>query len=311
METETTQKFATFKKEVLVDSVKTAVIHEIDLEEFKAFLIGLLFERGNVKKEISEKLFDEEGIQKIKIAFTHPSMLEPQSFEFFETMGDLTANKCIGWYIYRRFPDLQNNPQAAMYMCEMKKKYISKKLFGPFAEKLGLNKFIRYKEIQYVENITKDVKKVVLSKSVLEDVFEAFCACLEDLIDTRVVIGTGYSVIYNIISTLMDDEHIVLNIHDLVDKKTQIKEIMDRRLKAYGDKGPFYKYEEHVTDGQKKWITTLELQLQNHPDRKYSGELPTTVKFVSEERQNRVEGEFETAAQALRWFESFGVKWYR
>ena len=312
MDTEKTQKFESFKKEVLVDSIKDAIIHDFEEGEFREFLIKLVVERGNIKQDIAQQLFDEAGCQKMKVAFTHPSMLEPINFEFFESMGDLTANKCIGWYLYRRFPDLQNNPQSAMYMCELKKKYISKKLFGPFSQKLGLDKFIRYKEIKYVEALTHEKKTVILNKSVYEDVFEAFCACLEDLIDTRVVIGCGYQIIYNIISTLMDEEVITLDIKELVDKKTQIKELMDRRNKAFGDVGPTYSYvQEEQSNGQKFWVTTLKLELQAHPNREYRGKLPLVVEFKSPATPNRNAGEFDTAGQALRWFESYGVRWSR
>jgi len=289
-------------RNILVKYLDKVTVHDFNQEEFKTFLINLLVTRGNVKQEIAEQLLDQDGLNRMKVAFTTASMLESTSLEFFESMGDLTVNKAIGWYMFRRFPEIQANPQAAMYMCELKKKYISKNLFAPFCKSLGLDKFIRYKEIKILEP-NNNIKTIILDKSMLEDVFEAFCACLEDLIDNRIVLNSGYGVVYNIITSLLDAIPISIDIDELVDKKTQIKELMDKR-RPLGDKGPIYKYEK---DGF-KWITTLELVLTTHPN---GTEGPEVIKFVSPPMTLKMEGEFNTAEQALKWFERYGVKWSR
>ena len=70
-------------------------------------------------------------------------------------------------------------------------------MFSNFCKKLGLDKYIRWKQLSVIEK--DEIKEIILNDSFFEDVFEAFCGALEDLIDTKFIVNSGFSIIYNII----------------------------------------------------------------------------------------------------------------
>jgi dsRNA-specific ribonuclease len=290
-----------FKKGVVKELLPLAKVHDINDNELKTFLINLLEFRGNVKREIAEQLFDEQGLKFIKQAFTHPSMLEYQNYEFYELLGDTSANKCILWYIYRRIPSLKNEDNPAMLMTELKKKYVSKKLFSPFCKTLGLHNFIRWKELSYME--LDNIKTVLMDDSMYEDVFESFCGCLEDLIDTRIMPLTGIGVLYNIISTVMDGIEIITDLTELFDPKSQIKELLeDPKVSKYIEKQIVYN--KLKTQSNKKKVS-LDLIFKEYPCKPSSeliekdGKLIKTI--ISNEHFTVQEAEKDAAKKALNW----------
>ena len=199
---EETIKFKGLKNLVIKDSVEKAITHTSDELAFKNFISSLMSKRGNINEQTILQLLDDKGIERVKMAFTHSSMINEKNYEFFEMLGDRSVNKAIIWYMHRRFPEIENSEKAPMYMTELKKKYENKRNFGAWARKLGFEPFIRYRELSYVEG--KNIKKIRMNDSMLEDAFEAFCGVLEDLIDSRIGIGVGYGFVYNIITSLLD-----------------------------------------------------------------------------------------------------------
>jgi dsRNA-specific ribonuclease len=65
-------------------------------------------------------------------------------------------------------------------------------------------------------------------RKVLEDVFEAFIGCLENIVDQSLNMHSGYGVCYTIISTILDVVPISLKETDLKGPKTRLKEIFDK-----------------------------------------------------------------------------------
>lgn len=300
---EETTKIYGFKCPVIKESITKAVKHSPDANSFKNFIFDLITKRGNINESTALKLLDEDGINRVKIAFTHPSMIGEKNYEFFEMLGDRSVNKAIIWYMHRRFPEIEYNEKAPMYMTELKKRYENKRNFGMWAKKLGFEPFLMYTELSYVEG--KSIKKVRINDSMLEDVFESFCGVLEDLIDSRVSIGVGYGVIYNIITTLLDEEYITTDLSRLVDVKTQIKEIIENaEVKKYGSSAV---YNTIQTEG-KKFITTLTISFTSSPSPKYNGNL--TQVFKSFESFKKIDTENEAAKQAINWLnKNMGLKW--
>ena len=290
-----------FKKGVIKELIPLAKVYDINDNELREFLITLLEQKGNVKKNIAEQLFDEQGMKFIKQSFTHPSMLETQNYEFYELLGDNSANKCILWYIYRRIPSLKNEDNPAMLMTELKKKYVSKKLFAPMCKMLGLNRFIRWKELSYME--LENIKKIVSDDSMFEDGFESFCGCLEDLIDSRIMVNTGIGVLYNIISNIMDNIEIITNLTELFDPKSQIKELLeDPKVSKYMEKQVVYN---KIKSGSGKWKVSINLIFKEYPCKPSTelvskdGKLIKTI--YSNEHYTIQEAEKDAARQSLEW----------
>jgi len=302
-----TAEFPSIKRLVVKQSIATAKTHDIEnIDEFKNFLINLLIQHGNVTKQSAESIFDDKGVEFIKIAFTHPSMLEDRNYEYYELLGDVTVNKCITWYLFRRIPALKTLPNFAMVMSELKKRYVCKKMFSNFCKKLGLDKYIRWKQLSVIEK--DEIKEIILNDSFFEDVFEAFCGALEDLIDTKFIVNSGFSIIYNIIVSIMDNITITTNLDELLDSKTQIKELVeDSRVQPYIDFSKKYKLKYNSIKSGDKWYVELEIPFKK--DIK-SGEVKNFYKkFTSSEHYKVNEAEKDSASQAVKWFKHVGIPW--
>ncbi len=300
---EETLKVKGFKNLIIKESIQTAVENKPDELAFKNFISSLMIKRGNINEETVLKLLDEQGLERVKMAFTHSSMIGESNYEFFEMLGDRSVNKAIIWYMHRRFPEIEHNEKAAMYMTELKKRYENKRNFGAWAKKLGFDQFIRYKELSYVEG--KFIKKVRINDSMLEDTFEAFCGILEDLIDSRIGIGVGYGFVYNIITSLLDEEYITTDLNKLVDVKTQLKELIENAaIKKFGGKVDSNSYQ----DANKKFVSTLNLSFTSNPSSTYIGFL--SKQFVSRPQYKKIDAENEAARMTLDWLKTnMGLKW--
>lgn len=302
---EKTVKVYGFKYPVIDDSIKTAIVHDLDINKFKTFIKDLISTRGNIDDSTAYKLIDDAGADRMKMAFTHSSMMGNSNYEFFEMLGDRSVNKAIIWYMYRRFPEMANHEKSAMYMTALKRKYENKTNFGLWSRKLGFAEYIRYTELDYVQG--KYINRVSMDSSMLEDCFEAFCGCLEDLIDSRIGLGVGYGVIYNIISTLLDEEYITTDLTKLIDTKTQLKETIENASikKIYGGSIEY----NIISDQNKQFIMGITLKFTNSPCKKYSGGL--TMQFQNKKPYlKKVDAENDVAKQVLEFLEKeCSIRW--
>jgi dsRNA-specific ribonuclease len=303
---EETVKIKGFKCLVIKDSLKNPVVHKPDPNKFKNFIFDLITSRGNINEETAYKLLDEMGMERVKIGFTHSSMIGESNYEFFEMLGDRSVNKAIIWYMHRRFPEISNNENAPMYMTELKKKYENKRNFGAWARKMGFEEFIQYTELSFQQG--KYIKTVRINDSMLEDCFESFCGVLEDLIDARIGLGVGYGIIYNIITSLLDEEYITTDLSKLVDLKTQVKELLEcAELKKYGAQMTSNSYPPE--EGVNTFLTTINLKFTSSPCPKYSG--PLDLKFTSSKPNfKKVDSETDASKQLLDWMKTqCGMTW--
>ena len=292
---EETVKLYGFRYPVIKDSVSTSIVHKPDINKFRQFIFNLITERGNINESAAQSLLDEKGLERFKMAFTHSSVVGETSYEFFEMLGDRSVNKAIIWYMHRRCPEIEKNEKSAMYMTQLKIKYENKRNFGAWARKLSFEEYIQYTELSYVEG--KYIKKVRVNDSMLEDAFESFCGVLEDLIDSRIGIGVGYGIVYNIVTSLLDEEYITTDLSKLVDPKTQIKELLENQeiKKNFGSKYNYNTYQ----DGDRKFITTLYLHFDKSPCDKYLGSM--IMELVSTPSFKKIDSENDVSCKGLQW----------
>lgn len=191
--------------------------------EFKDFIVGLLKTTGMSKKYI-ELITDETAMFEFQKAFTAQGVHPVNNYQFYEILGDATTNKCVVFYFMRRFPEifrdrtgLGGNMGPVAIMARLKQNGISKKTYGKFAKSLGFWEFI-----VATEEERKSTTKL------LEDTFEAFCGCLETLIDERVLEDTGYTIVRRFMKNLMDKENVSINYTDLYDPKSRLNEMMHK-----------------------------------------------------------------------------------
>lgn len=68
-------------------------------------------------------------------AFTATTANKVDNYERFEQIGDVTANKFIVWYAYRRFPQLDCT-DGVKVVARLRINYGAKQFFAPLGEQL-------------------------------------------------------------------------------------------------------------------------------------------------------------------------------
>lgn len=190
--------------------------------DFKNLITGLL-NRGRLKPKYIDKLTDQNAMKSYSKAFTASSADANNNYEQFEQLGDVTANKFIVWYAYRRFPQL-DCPEGVKVVARLRINYGAKESFAPLAEKLGFWEYISAQE----EGVERGIKyRNRHKKDLLEDTFEAFIGCTEYLLDNAYRPGVGYGIVYDILSDIFNELPMSLRFEDLFDAKTRLKETFD------------------------------------------------------------------------------------
>lgn len=190
--------------------------------DFKHLITGLL-NRGRLKPKYIDKLTDQNAMKSYSTAFTASSADAKNNYEQFEQLGDVTANKFIVWYAYRRFPQL-DCPEGVKVVARLRINYGAKESFAPLAEKLGFWEYISAQE----EGTERGIKyRNRHKKDLLEDTFEAFIGCTEYLLDKAYRPGVGYGIVYDILSDIFNELPMSLRFEDLFDAKTRLKETFD------------------------------------------------------------------------------------
>jgi len=275
-----------------------ASLHEHNPEDYYKFIYTLLSNYGLLSDEEIDKILNEEGMKVMTSAVTHWSVGEEvDDYEVWETLGDVTLNKIMVWYMFRRFPEATSEE-----LTEAKKINVSKGQFPVYAHTLNLPQYVRYRSVNYQSG--KNVLTISLDKSIKEDTFEAFFGALEYLIDSRIILGSGYIVCYNIVSHILDQQQMTIDLSKIKDSITQLKEIFDTRRK-FGDS-----FEYTFDYPNKKMIVTIKFNKDlpspviNHEKK------PHTVKLEVKNVQNEKEGQRKASEQALLFLKKYcNIDW--
>lgn len=171
---------------------------------------------GDMKEKYIDMLTDPKSMIEYAKAFTHDSVDESNNYQIYEQLGDVTANKFIVWYMYRRFPQLMCT-SGVKVVARLRINYGSKQSFSGIADDLGFWPFIS------ASTEIRDTKM----KPLKEDTFEAFIGVTEFLLDSRVQNGVGNAIVYNILENIFNKKPISLAYEDLYDAKTRLKELFD------------------------------------------------------------------------------------
>ena len=184
-------------------------------DDFREMIVNVL-KLGKMSPKYFDILTSEKSIREYDKVFTSSSADVKNNYQIYEILGDSTANKCIVWYFYRRFPQLHCS-EGVKVIARLKINYVGKKEFATIGENLGFWNYIT----ATVEE--RNIKR----KSLLEDVFEAFVGVTEYLLDEHFQVGVGYSIIYDIFENIFDKKDISLRYDNLYDSKTRLKEYFD------------------------------------------------------------------------------------
>ena len=220
------------KKNLIQDQSK-ALWYNRDLSDktIAEFTIGILISRGKVEPEIAQTLLNPKGISLMKRAFTHWSIPDEYNYELLETLGDTTYNKAVTYLLRRRFPELNNDPNGNYKLSEASKLYKSKLKAPIFSDDLGLFRMARYRSLIYQpqpDTFPKKINQLCMDNKMKTDLFEAFIAAIEDLIDENLYQNLGYAIAYNIIESLFENIELTINLSETKTNKAKLKELIDR-----------------------------------------------------------------------------------
>jgi dsRNA-specific ribonuclease len=179
-------------------------------------MIRGLLKRGNLSAESIDRYTNKESMAIFAQAFTASSADTEVNYEMYEQLGDVTANKFIVWYMYRRFPQLLH-PLGVKVVARLRINYGARQSFSEIGDNLGFWDFVS----SSVED--RGRKK----KDLLEDCVESVIGAIELLIDNNSRPGVGHAVVYDILSSIFDEMEISLKYEDLYDPKTRLKELFD------------------------------------------------------------------------------------
>jgi dsRNA-specific ribonuclease len=183
--------------------------------EFKEFIKSLIA-RSNLNTDYISVLLSDDSLEIYNQAFTTQEANPEENEEFFEQLGDQTANHFIVSYAYRRFPQLKC-PKGVKVVARLRINYGSREIMSTLADNLGFWPFIT----------ATDDQKLRQKKDRLEDAFEAFCGATEYILDNSFQIGVGNAIVYSILESVYNEIPISLDFDDLYDGKTKLKEIFD------------------------------------------------------------------------------------
>jgi dsRNA-specific ribonuclease len=207
-------------------------------EEFKSFIKSVLTQ-SKLKEHYIDILLNDESLKIYSDAFTsstiqsyrkdvikngkekievHVNENSTENYEIYEKLGDGIIHNFIGWYVFRRFPELRSVKDVRIFAI-IKIKYGGKEQLAPMAEKYGFWPFISSSMYQ-----RKNEKKALL-----EDTFEAFLGATSYILDTNLINGVGYSICYNLLETIFDQIEISKDFEKQLDNKTKLKEMFDQK----------------------------------------------------------------------------------
>lgn len=190
-------------------------------EDFRRMVTSVL-RKGRIKSKYMDKLTDKKAMIEYGKVFTGVTADPINNYEIYEQIGDVTANKFIVWYAYKRFPQLYC-PKGVKVVARLRINYGAKNFFHLLGEKLGFWPYISALEVGEGRGKYRSRHK----KELLEDVFEAFIGCTEYLIDKMYRPGVGYGIVYDILTEIFDQIPMSLKYEELYDAKTRLKETFD------------------------------------------------------------------------------------
>ena len=235
------------------------------------YLIRKILKNAKIKDHYIDALLDEDGFKKYDIAFTSKSANETDNYEVYEQLGDLSANKFIVSYMYRKFPKLKCS-ECVKIVARLRILYGSKQTFCVIAENLGFWPFISADEEQ------RNTEK----KKLLEDTFEAFIGVTELMIDEKIRYNVGYAIVYEVLHSVFETVNISLKYEDLYDAKTRLKELFDLYNKGDSNIGTL-QYEE-TKDLETRLTTSLVYQKITPTHRVLLGQGVASLKADAQQR---------------------------
>jgi len=189
--------------------------------EFKRFITDIIAKTTS-NQDFLAKLTDPEAMALYEIAFIHRSVDPMNNYETLEFKGDTVLNAVSVIYLTKRFPQITDEG----ILTGMKHFVTEKKFFARMTTKIGFDRWIKIVNIPEVQAQAKSIK---------EDVFEAFNGAFFDMCEQKIMPGSGWQFVYNLVEYLLEDETIPVTKSSLQKPRAVLKEIVDTLKLHTGD----------------------------------------------------------------------------
>jgi dsRNA-specific ribonuclease len=254
--------------------------HVIETSLLRDTLYKLLIERGNLRADVVNSFLNLDVLEMYKQAFTHSSVSKDKNYEVWETLGDGTMKGAIRLYSVRRFPEILVSDRASETLTNIGQNYESKKSFSKVFDYLGFDQISAYREEllhlhpQFQLSTDRIYGDFVLNElfiGIKEDIFEAFIGATNYLIDSKIQLGLGNAICYNILSSVLDEQEMELSVTASKDSVSKLKEIFDKSKLVYENvKGKkldtFYFHEHQYETDPRTGKIRMKLDLTFLPD---------------------------------------------
>jgi len=234
----------------MVDDDKDVPFHGTRGPAFEKMICNLLkrtglprrfYDRSHPRYDANRSLTSDWGIW--SAVFTHPSINASSNYEWYEFLGDSTVGLAIVRYLTFRFPQIVGRPSGVRLGTRLKINTVSRDTLEKLGSLLGFDPFI---------SATMEFRSARM-KALREDVFEACVGLISDLVDRvlrsrstgepgRLLLGAGFQACFQLVSSCLDEMEICggvvgrdgiqrgqLPYRLLVDAKTRLKELLDKR----------------------------------------------------------------------------------
>ena len=195
--------------------------NQVDSENFdnEGFRVMITKALGRAKlgPHNIEKLTTPKCMKRFKHAFTHKSISASHNYEILEFYGDAILKYAQSRYLTERFPKINSED----IFTRTRSKLENTKTLGIISQRLGFTKFI----------IASDQWKATNAK-LWEDIFEAFIGVFAQLIDEVTKHHVSFAVIYVFVKSLLDEIEISVDLVDIKDPKSRLKEFYNKKYKV-------------------------------------------------------------------------------
>lgn len=186
-------------------------------DSFKSLIHNLL---GDISQKYKKSLLSESSFSYFSTAFTHPNADFHNNYNFLKSLGHVSFQKNIVWYLSRKkgiINEKNDKTKLEQIITDYKIRLI--KSLG----KITVNNIFDFISIDkkyknYIQGNTKAEEQIIQS------VLEAFFGAVELILDRDFGIGIGNQVVYECITRIFDT-HVELDEVIEKDPKTKLNEL--------------------------------------------------------------------------------------
>lgn len=138
-------------------------------------------------------------------------LLQNESYDRLEFLGDAVIENIVVSYLYNRYPD-----QPESFLSFMKVNLVNRMMLGHLTKITGLDEYL------IISRTLDDVNKAREEDKILCDIFEGFIGAIYQ--DFNAINGQGYQYAEKFMITLLEDERSKVDFTELILNDTNFKE---------------------------------------------------------------------------------------